>query len=248
MFLGKKILYLPTCHSTNDIAAEIVRDATYPEGTLIITDQQTAGRGQRGHAWVTSQGQNFTLSLLLKPTFLRPEASFLLSQAVALGVRNYLQRYLKSVWVKWPNDIYIHDYKAGGILIENTWQGSRLTHSVVGIGLNINQSTFEAPRATSLRLETGQLWSLPAELPWLLQSLEQYYLRLRNGAEAAIREEYMSCLLGYQQARAFRAGDEVLTGTIVGVSTAGRLRVEVVPEGRIREFEVKTIEWIWPAD
>ncbi|HEV7348104.1 biotin--[acetyl-CoA-carboxylase] ligase [Telluribacter sp.] len=244
VFIGKKVLYLPTCHSTNDIAAEIVRAPFFSEGTVVITDQQTAGRGQRGNQWLTSQGQNFTFSLVLKPNFLEISEQFLLSQAVALGVRAYLAQYAPGSCVKWPNDLYIDSRKVGGILIENSLQGTRLAHSIVGIGLNINQQQFEAVRASSLSRETGSTYSLTEEFPRLLQWLESYYLRLRSGRQQEIRQEYLQYLLGYQQQRNFRANERSFRGTIAGISNTGKLQLTLA-DGTRPEFGVKEIEWTW---
>ena len=152
LFTGKIIKYLPTCHSTNDIAAEMIQSQEVFEGTIIITDHQTTGRGQRGNSWEAAIGQNLTLSLILKPTFLRASDQFQLNVAVSLGVHEFLSQYLpEGLTIKWSNDIYHYDKKLGGILIENTLQGYNIGYSVIGIGLNINQKQFENIRGTSLR-------------------------------------------------------------------------------------------------
>ncbi|WP_247231305.1 biotin--[acetyl-CoA-carboxylase] ligase [Telluribacter sp. SYSU D00476] len=244
LFLGKKILYLPTCHSTNDIAAEIVRESIFPEGTVVITDHQTAGRGQRGNQWITSQGQNFTLSLVLRPSFLLVHEQFLLSQAVALGVRAYLRQYTPKALVKWPNDLYIDAEKVGGILIENVLQGTCIAHSVVGIGLNINQQQFQSLRSTSLGKSTGKVFSLNEELPQLLHWVESYYLRLRAGRRQEIRDEYLQYLLGLEQERTFRAGENAFSGCIIGITEVGKLQVRLA-DGTVSQFDVKEIEWLW---
>ena len=247
LFFGKKVVYLPSCHSTNDIAAELVRGGEGVEGTVVITDEQTAGRGQHGTTWLTNRGQNFTLSLLLTPTFLTIAEHFLLSQAIALGVRNYLADFTENSWIKWPNDLYINDLKIGGVLIENSLQGTRLAHSVVGIGLNINQFSFPAvgsDHITSLRLETGQTFHLAEQFPRLLLALEKSYLKLRAGQPENLRREYRQHLLGFGQKRPYTIDGITTDGVIVGVSPAGKLRV-VISEGEVREFNTKEIKWQW---
>ena len=255
LFIGKKIVYLPTCHSTNDIAAELVRKENLSEGTVVITDAQTAGRGQRGARWVTSQGHNFTFSLVLRPTFLVASEQFMLSQAMALGVRRFVSKFTEDVCIKWPNDLYVRDLKIGGILIESAWQGTRMTHAVVGIGLNINQTNFESEpalkddgtslRATSLRLETGQMFELAAQLPSLLQSIEHAYLHLRAGQYEQIRNDYRSVLLGYGKRRLFRKNGQVLEGVVTGVTNTGRLCIQQT-DGVVVEYDIKEVEWLWP--
>ena len=247
LFFGKKVVYLPTCHSTNDIAAELVRNGKATEGTVVITDEQTAGRGQHGTTWLANRGQNFTFSFVLMPTFLSLAEHFLLSQTIALGVRNYLTEFVREIWIKWPNDLYVNDMKIGGILIENSLQGTRLAHSVVGIGLNINQASFPtvaSDHITSLRLETGQTFHLAEQLPRLLWALEKSYLRLRAGQSESLRYEYGQHLLGSGQTRHFIIDGQAVEGIIRGVSSAGRLRLELAKD-EIRELDIKEIIWQW---
>lgn len=247
LFFGKKIVYLPTCHSTNDIAAELVRSGKATEGTVIIADEQTAGRGQHGTNWLANRGQNFTFSLVLMPTFLTLNEHFLLSQAIALGIRSYLAELTENVCIKWPNDLYVNNLKIGGTLIENSLQGTRLAHSVVGIGLNINQSSFSSlgpGRITSLRLETGQTFHLAEQLPLLLLALEKMYLRLRAGHLDRLRGEYRQHLLGFGETRSYIIDQQSTAGIIQGVSPAGKLLLELAG-GEIRELDIKEIKWQW---
>lgn len=255
LFIGKKVIYLPTCHSTNDTAAELVREENLAEGTVVITDAQTAGKGQRGARWTTSVGENFTFSLVLRPTFLAASEQFLLSQVIALGVRRFVAEFTNQVQIKWPNDLYVNQLKLGGILIENAWQGTRMSHAIVGIGLNINQIQFEIEqpptgggtslRATSLRLETGKYFELPALLPNLLQALEQPYLRLRAGHYEQIRKEYQAALLGFGENRLFREKGEMFEGVVEGVTTSGKLCIHQ-KDGLRKEYDIREVEWLWP--
>lgn len=255
LFVGKKIVYLPTCHSTNATATELVRNENLAEGTVVITDAQTAGRGQRGTRWTTSPGENFTFSLVLRPVFLAASEQFLLSQAIALAVHRFVGYFTNKVQIKWPNDIYVNQSKLGGILIENAWQGTRMSHAVVGIGLNVNQVQFESElqltdrgammRATSLRLETGKSFLLPSLLPDLLQSLEQDYLRLRAGQYEPIRNDYQNALLGFGEKRLFRENGETFEGIVKGVTVSGRLCIQK-KNGLYKEYDIKEVEWLWP--
>ncbi len=221
-----------------------MRRQSLPEGTVVITGEQTSGRGQHGTRWIATRGQNFTMSLVLNPTFLSVADQFLLSQSIALGVRDYLLLYTDNIAVKWPNDLLINDLKVGGILIENALAGNRMAHSIVGIGLNINQAQFAWQRATSLRLETGRAFSLAQELPLLLQALERAYLRLRNGHAAAIRAGYLQALLGYGKTRSYGIDGQSVRGVVRGVLPDGRLDLEV-QGGERRTFGIKEITWEW---
>lgn len=147
MFIIKDIL-----PSTNSYLAEIAADA--PHGTVVMAREQTAGRGQRGNSWEAEPGQNITLSLLLRPTGLHPARQFVISQAVSLAIVDMLQHFVaEPVRIKWPNDIYVGDRKICGILIEHVITGSAIDRTVVGIGLNVNQTVFvsDAPNPVSLR-------------------------------------------------------------------------------------------------
>ena len=120
VFLGKDIIYLTECHSTNDEALERLRRREISEGSIIFTDNQTKGRGQRGNVWLSQAGMNITFSLLLKPNFLIPSEQFYLNMIISLSVVELFLGYSDDMKIKWPNDIlHQSDGKIGGILIEN---------------------------------------------------------------------------------------------------------------------------------
>ncbi len=249
LFLGKKTIFLPTCHSTNDELAKMIqeeKEETVAEGTLVVTANQTAGRGQRGNRWETAPDQNLTFSVLLRPNILRATAQFSLSIAVALGVYETLREYLDeaALRLKWPNDVYLGDQKLGGLLLENTLHGYDLGHSIVGIGLNVNQTEFFIPKATSLRTATGQpfRYDLESLLARLLEHLEAEYLRLRGGGQTAQKARYLAALYRYQEWHPFRLPDgRTFNGQILGVDEAGRLALET--EGGLRYFGMKEVEF-----
>lgn len=228
LFLGRPHQHLPTCHSTNDVAAACLARESLPEGTLFTTDLQTEGRGQRGRTWEAAAGQNLTFTLVLYPTFLPVAEQFLLSMAVALGVRQGFHALTNAVtWrVKWPNDLYASDLKTGGILIENTLRQVRLQHALVGIGLNVNQTTFAFGAAASLRTLTGRVWSREEVLASVLEGIEAAYLRLRAGNHTALRRDYLAHLYRHGEAHEFSRPDGTrFVGTITGVDPTGRLTV-----------------------
>lgn len=245
LIIGKKVIYLPTCHSTNDIAAEIVHAGLFEEGTVVITDNQVKGRGQRGTAWNANAGENLTFSVILKPTFLPIQDQFLISQITALGIRGYLGGYVPETKVKWPNDIYMNGRKSCGVLIENSLQGTRYATSIVGIGVNINQSRFENGYATSLSQETGRTFTLGEEFHRVVKYLDAYYVRLRSGNQSdAIRSEYLSHLYGYQQNVKFLYNGAITNGSVTNVTQQGKLRVKLATEPEELEFGLKEIEWV----
>ncbi|TAE42236.1 MAG: biotin--[acetyl-CoA-carboxylase] ligase [Runella slithyformis] len=240
LFVGKKSIYLPTCQSTNDEAALLLRQQPVEEGTLIITDHQLAGRGQRGNAWQAQAGQNLTFSIVLKPTFLTATEQFRLSVAISLGLWAGLESILPGkLKIKWPNDLYFSDQKLGGILIENSLQGPRLEHAIVGIGLNVNQLDFENPHAASLASLTHQTYDLEAVLVELLVKIEESYLLLRNGHYNQLKMRYLRNLYRYQEKHLFCQNDTTFEGIIVGVSEEGKLAVQV--NNDLKYFELKEI-------
>ena len=123
--MGQKLIYVPECHSTNSLLNELNDHQELPEGTVLVTDHQTAGRGQRGNVWEAAQGMNLTFSILLRPKFLEAKDQFRLNMAVSLAIANSLQSCLsQGIKLKWPNDILVDGKKIGGVLIESQLQGS----------------------------------------------------------------------------------------------------------------------------
>ncbi|MCF0057316.1 biotin--[acetyl-CoA-carboxylase] ligase [Dyadobacter sp. CY356] len=246
LIIGKKVIYLPSCHSTNDIAAELVRSGVSMEGAVVITDDQTKGRGQRGTTWVTQPRMNLTMSVILTPSFLSIQDQFLISQAMALGISSYLSNYSDKVKIKWPNDIYIGSRKICGTLIENSIQGSRLASSVVGMGINVNQIDFSNPRATSLARESGKDFLLTDEFYQLIHHLDAWYLKLKSTKNnEEIRQLYLANLFGYKELCLFRYQSEIVPGTVTGITNTGKLCVKFENQSDIKELDLKEVEWIW---
>lgn len=243
LFLGKRLIYVPQCHSTNEIAAQIVDQSSVAEGSVVITDRQLKGKGQWGNSWITEDFRNLTFSIVLKPNFLSLGNRFYLNIISALGVRQAVSDLLKTpVWVKWPNDIMTEGGKLAGILIENQLQGQTIAYSVVGIGLNVNQLEFIVPAATSLAIVSGDQFDLPQVLERLLECIEACYLQLRHGAFAALKESYESNLYWKDEPHTFTAGDEIFKGIIRGIDAGGQLHVD--SERGPRHFGIKQVRYI----
>ncbi|WP_354579625.1 biotin--[acetyl-CoA-carboxylase] ligase [Hymenobacter sp. UYP22] len=245
LFTGQQLVWLPECPSTNTEAQQLAVQNRATDGCCVITDKQTAGRGQRGNQWEAAAGENLTMSVVWKPAFLPASDQFLLSQAVALAVHDWLTQLLgpdPQLRVKWPNDIFFGSQKLGGILIENTLNGAKIQHSVVGIGLNINQQQFAVPTATSLAAITGRRYHLPALVARLLESLERRYLQLRSGRIGTLRTEYLRVLYRFQEEHDYEADGQRLRGQIVGVDEAGRLALAL--GNSLRYFDLKEIKYL----
>jgi BirA family transcriptional regulator, biotin operon repressor / biotin---[acetyl-CoA-carboxylase] ligase len=242
LFIGREIFFLPTCHSTNDIAASLFKDKNVSEGTTVITSHQTAGRGQRGNTWEAAPGKNLTFSILLKPAFIPAAQQFNLNMAISVAIYNFLTTYFpEDITIKWPNDLYHQNKKISGMLIENTIKNNQLAEVVVGIGLNVNQVNFAEPKATSMQLISGNEYSLEKLYAELLTSVEQIYLRLKADDLLYIQKLYSKNLYFFQKKRLFKT-NSVFEGKIVGVDAIGRLLVE--RENHIERFLFKEIEFV----
>lgn len=243
LFIGKNLVFVPECHSTNDLALQLSHESATPEGTVVITNHQVAGRGQRGNAWEAQPGQNFTLSLLLKPGFLAVRDQFYLNIFTSLAIREYIQeKTTQPVTIKWPNDVLVCDKKVCGILIENQLQGSRFLNTIIGIGLNMNQKTFGVDTASSVSVVTGQDFDLVAELEYLLVKIEQRYLQLRQQQVAVLMKDYLSTLYWIGEHRTFSALGVEFKGTISGLHETGKLVIET--QQGARYFDIKEVVYV----
>jgi BirA family transcriptional regulator, biotin operon repressor / biotin---[acetyl-CoA-carboxylase] ligase len=242
VFLGQNMIFMPECHSTNDRMLLLCQNESPPEGTVVITANQTAGRGQRGNSWEAAPGLNLTFTGLFKPAFLPVQKQFYLYMFTSLGVRDYLtKRINKKVQIKWPNDVLVNGKKICGVLIENQLQATRLTNCLVGIGLNINQRDFGVTSATSIALETNVDCDLSIELEAVLGNLESRYLQLRSGNEQKLMDDYLGSLYRYHEETAFFDGTSSFVGAIVGLDEIGRLKVQR-SEG-IFVYDIKQIRY-----
>ncbi|REG83068.1 biotin--[acetyl-CoA-carboxylase] ligase [Algoriphagus antarcticus] len=241
IFLGKDVHFLPECHSTNDIALNLVRQKQAAEGSVVICNHQTKGKGQRGNFWQSQAGQNLTFSLVLRPDFMDISEQFYLNMAISNSIRRLLQEYVPRLEVKWPNDLIVPGFgKIGGILIENTFSGKEWEYAVVGIGLNINQLSYDSPYAASIRSITGSHFELEELFRLLITQLEQGYIQLKKGKWKEIKSEYLMHLYRIQNWAKYSANGEQFSGKIVGISAQGKLEVEL-GNGEIAIFGLKEI-------
>ncbi len=243
LFIGQQLYKLPNCESTNTEAHKLLVKNIATEGCTVITDKQTKGRGQRGNLWEAEPGKNITLSVILSPSFLSVRHQFYLNIAVSLGVLDLLHELgVSRAKVKWPNDLYFEDKKLGGILIENTINSQSIQHSIVGIGLNINQQFFSHPAATSVSQILEREFALDSVSMRLLELLEKRYLSLRSARNDVLKFDYLKALYRYQEPRQFVVNGENVAGSIVGVEESGRLAVEIA--GRMGYFNFKEISYV----
>ena len=235
------IYYIEHTTSTNDE----IRNPKYGHMDVVWAEYQSAGRGQRGHSWHSTEGQNITFSLLLTPTFLPVTEQFLLSEIVALSLVRTLAEYGIECRIKWTNDIYAKDNKIVGILIEHALAGDCLARTIVGIGLNVNQESFpsDLPNPTSMFVERGVKFDRREVLERIVAHLEELYRELEAGNKEMIERLYVDTMyhLGEPHTYAYPNGER-FTATIRGVRHSGELCLEH-DDGVVREYAFKEVEF-----
>lgn len=252
--------------STNTWLAQ--HAAELPDLTMVTATRQTAGRGQRGNSWESEPGANFTFSLLIRPECVPARSQFSISEATALAVTDLLAAYGVTATVKWPNDIYVGDRKICGILIEHAVMGTSIMHSIIGAGLNVNQTRFlsDAPNPVSLRqLAVASAFASPSSsssasgFP-LVYDLET--LRTQLGTMLEERLAAVSTQTGRDSTHAVflqrlyrgdgrfypyrdRATGLTFEAAIADIEPMGFLHLRL-PDGTDRSYAFKEVEYLLP--
>lgn len=247
LFIGKNLIRLNETDSTNSHLARLVAEKELMEGTVVITNHQQSGRGQRGTNWESEAGKNLTLSVLLYPKFLLPDEQFLLNKIVALAAADFIGNFFFpfSVKIKWPNDIYVNDKKIAGILIENSMSGNKLQHSIVGIGVNVNQEKFSAelPNPVSLKQITEKKFELNKCLEELCCCLEKRYFQLKASKQKQIDDDYLSNLYRLNEFANYNLKGKNIKAKITGVTKIGKLILEN-DSGKKLECDFKEVTFL----
>ncbi len=221
MFVGQSVIFVKELESTNEYLKYFAKNEGLAEGAVVVTEFQSKGKGQHTNSWQSDANQNALFSILLKPKNLSGHSLNALSFLVSLAVRATVQKFLpnKDVTVKWPNDIMVDNQKIAGILIENRLGNP--TESVVGIGLNINQTQFDdLPKAASMKSISGQEFDIEAVISECLGFVEKYYLlSKRDNGVKQLQTLYVSQL--------YKLNEEVLVDSkkyiVTGVDAEGKL-------------------------
>jgi BirA family biotin operon repressor/biotin-[acetyl-CoA-carboxylase] ligase len=242
------VIYKKSLESTNDFMLEqISAGSISDEGTVVTAYSQTHGKGFGNTVWESKPGKNLTISVLLKPDFLRAEHQFLLNKVVSLAVKDFICLHVTGhpVRVKWPNDIYIGDRKVAGILINNTISGNRMIYAVAGIGMNINQKNFSgiASNPVSVIHFTGNVLDRHECLKEFLVCLDERYCELKQGNLRQIDSDYFSSLYRLNQFHSFIYQGENVSGKITGINEYGFLNLTLTGDRRV-ECDFKEIEFV----
>ena len=243
LFIGQELIRLPVIDSTNNYAAMLVSSAKWSEGTVIVADDQTAGKGRHDRKWMSSPGKNLTFSILLKPHFLSVDQAFLLSMASALSVTSVIGELLPAheARIKWPNDIYVGRKKIAGILIQQGVRGTSLSYAIIGIGFNVNEENLESISACSLLSLSGHSFDRDEVLRMLIERFEAYYLRLRSKQNAII-EEYHHQLMNLGIACDYQLGEKNVAARLISVKASGRALFEI--DQQQDEYDIDQIKFL----
>ncbi len=247
-----KIKWLETVESTNDYVREHIEKLD--NLSVISAKCQNKGRGQRGNTWISEPGANLTFTLLLKygENSVEPlmvQEMFIISQITALSIIELLLEKGIPAKIKWPNDIYVNNKKICGILIENKIKDNTLTNSIIGVGLNVNQTEFlgnYTVMPSSIKLENQTSEDLALLLNDFLRIFKEYlpYIETNSG-QRHIQKKYKGLLFRKDEEAEFilLASNEQFKGIIRDVSTVGTLCVEII-EGEIVEFAFNEIRYV----
>lgn len=246
-FIGKNHIHCTEISSTNDKAIELIQENP-PEGTIITALHQNKGRGQSGNTWYSEANKNVLFSVILYPKFLQVHEQFYLTMSMALAVQKTIQHFIsnKSVQIKWANDILVQGKKISGMLIENQISGNRWQSSVVGVGINVNQSVFDPliqHKTTSCIMETASKTELFQWYEVLCKYMELYYLKLKNHEFEYLKTNYTQNMARYQEKGNYIINQQTVQGIILGVDKQGRLALQ--QENAVFYYSIREIEWLF---
>ena len=229
-------IHLSQTDSTNRWIAAHAGDG---KDLLVWTDYQTAGRGCGTNTWESERGANLLFSALIHPTAMKATEQFRISMAMSLAIVRALEPLAGELSIKWPNDIYWHDRKLGGILIEHSLSGQHIRQSIIGVGLNVNQTRFlsDAPNPVSLAQITGQRHDLAG----LLGSVAERFTLDIDPAD------YRARLYRREGTHPYSDANGRFEATLVTVEDDGHLILSD-RQGRLRRYAFKEVAFLLPPD
>tara|TARA_B100000767_G_scaffold274716_1_gene308637 strand:+ start:6509 stop:7243 length:735 start_codon:yes stop_codon:yes gene_type:complete len=237
-----KLIKIDATDSTNTLMKERYLSNKSMDGDVLYASTQLKGRGQLESVWNSEPGKNLTFSVYKDINHLLIQNPFLLSCVVSLAIKTLLESFnIPNVYVKWPNDIMSGNKKICGLLIENILKGSSINSSIIGIGLNVNQFSFEKlPNAISMNQISGINYDLNEVLDSCLNFLNQK-LNLLDKSEQYIINLYEKSLYRINKPSTFEVEGKIFLGIIRGVSSSGLLKVQL-DDQKISLFDLKSIK------
>lgn len=242
-----RMIWLDEVDSTN---AYLSREGSSIDApAMVIARKQTAGRGQRGNSWESAPGENLTFSVLIRPAGVRANEQFAISEATALAVADFLERHEIAAKVKWPNDIYVGDKKICGILIRHSLTGAEISWSILGVGVNINQTEFvsDAPNPVSMKMLTGIAYLLEPLADEMRECLQRRLEMIHDAKQRKeLHEEFISRLWrgdGALHPFADTATGENFQATIDDIDPTGVMTLRL-PDGSRRGYRFKEVTFM----
>ena len=242
--IGEPFIEIATIESTNNYAMAQLQNGAPTHGTAWFAHMQTNGRGQHGKAWQSEAGQNIILSILLDTSTFDLSRPFELSIAMAFAAHQLFSKYAgDETTIKWPNDIYWRDRKAAGILIDNLIRGNKWQWSVVGVGMNVNQSLFNhsISKAVSLKQITGTSYDPITLAKELCSKIQTQYELIRAKHFAEVLENYNAVLFQRTSEVRFKKDNRVFTAVVEKVNEWNQLEISKGPQ---EHFNFGEVEWI----
>jgi BirA family biotin operon repressor/biotin-[acetyl-CoA-carboxylase] ligase len=237
-YFGSHIIQIDRVSSTNNYAAKLLNQTKIPFGAVIMAQFQDDGRGQRGAVWQSKSGENLLFSAILDGSLMKECPPFYLSKCVAVSIKDTLSFFLKhKIHLKWPNDVLVERRKIAGVLIESQWKGNNLFSSIIGVGLNVNQTHFEYGfDATSMKLLSANDYDLKEVLQVLCTKLNFNFNRLLSKEYSDLQQDYLSSLYKYNEKTHFKIGDKLEEVVLKDVNENGMVSLEMLG-GKIKEYD-----------
>lgn len=251
------IYFTSDTDSTNAEIRRLAATAQLPHGYCLITDFQTNGHGQANNRWESERGKNLLFSVLLHPTSIPPHAQFVVTEIVTQAILKALQPEIADeIEIKWPNDIYVGDRKICGILIENSLCGTVFADSIIGIGININQTDFlsDAPNPASLKQLSGHDHDRKVIIERIYSNIMSLYGELESAkndgfTDKKLHDFYMSHLYRRNGFHRFATPEgREFSASIESISPQGMLILREEGSGRLCHYAFKEVKFIISRD
>ena len=238
------IIKLDAIDSTNDYLRKLILEKKPTTPTVVMSQYQKKGKGQRGQVWTSQAGKNLMFSLYMPNFALPTKEVYSINKIVSVCLLHWLSSFkIPNICVKWPNDILSGDSKLAGILIESNVLQSTANSIIIGVGLNVNQVEFQnLPNATSMQLLTGKSYDIDA----LLFSLTTRLIECLTPPLKYCNDDYHKYLYGLGQSRLFLKDNKTFEGIIQSVNSEGKLVLETTAGMQV--FDVKGLQFVHVSD
>jgi BirA family biotin operon repressor/biotin-[acetyl-CoA-carboxylase] ligase len=238
-----KIIKVNATRSTNDKVKMLIKSKKILSGDLIVAKYQYGGRGQRKNKWYSSYGKNLLCSLFYKPLDIKSDRTFLINQAVSLAVLKTIRKFNnEKCLIKWPNDILSVNKKIAGILVENSLNSDKVNHSIIGVGININQVFFKSlPYATSIKKVSNKNIVVESVLNELIDSYKYYFTKIND--TKYINDEYNQNIYGKEGCK-FILNGKKFNGKIISISNTGIIKLNKDSE-EIENYDSRKVKLLY---